>query len=69
MRAPERIEPILQLLQQVWLRHPDMRLGQLLVNAIRPREPCPEVFAIEDTVLARRLERMLNQPPSQTGAE
>jgi hypothetical protein len=43
---------------------PDLRLGQLIVNAIRPREPCPEVFSVEDMVLARQLERMLKQPPT-----
>lgn len=60
MRDPARIDPMLDLLRQVWMRSPDLRLGQLIVNAVAAREPCPEVFAIEDTVLARRLERLLN---------
>ena len=52
---------MLELLRQVWMRSPDLRLGQLIVNAVRPGEPCPEVFSIEDTLLARRLERILKE--------
>ncbi len=63
MRDPARIEQILDLLREVWARSPDLRLGQLIVNAVRPAEPCPEVFSIEDTVLARRLRRMLDESP------
>lgn len=69
MRDPARIDQILDLLREVWKQSPDLQLGQLIVNAVRPLEPCPEVFSIEDTVLARRLERMLTQPPGQPGDE
>ena len=69
MRDPARIDQILELLRQVWTHSPDLRLGQLIVNAVRPREPCPEVFSIEDPVLARRLERMLKQSPAPQGDE
>ena len=69
MRDPARIDQILDLLREVWARSPDLRLGQLIVNAVRPREPCPEVFSVEDTVLARRLERMRKQPPGQAREE
>lgn len=61
MRDPARIDQTLELLREVWIRSPDLRLGQLIVNAVQPRDPCSEVFSIEDTVLARRLERMLKQ--------
>jgi hypothetical protein len=64
MRDPARIDQILDLLREVWTRSPDLRLRQLIVNAVRPGQPCPEVFSVEDTVLARRLERMLGQPAS-----
>ena len=68
MRDPARIDPMLELVRQVWMRSPDLRLGQLIVNAVRPGEPCPEVYAIEGTVLARRLETMLKQQsPSWSG--
>ncbi len=64
MRDPTRIDQILKLLREVWTQAPDLRLGQIIVNAVRPREPCPEVFSVEDTVLARRLGRMLKRGPA-----
>jgi hypothetical protein len=69
VRDPARIDQILDLLRDVWTRSPDLRLGQLIVNTVRSLEPCPEVFSIEDSVLARRLERMLRQPPEPSGEE
>ncbi|MBX9625821.1 MAG: hypothetical protein K2X82_18620 [Gemmataceae bacterium] len=48
MRDPNRIIPVLDAIREVWEQSPDLRLGQLVVNAIRPRRPCPEVFAAED---------------------
>ena len=69
MRDPARIDRMLELLREVWTRSPDLRLGQLIVNAVRPRDPCPEVFSIEDTVLARRLERLLKETPASPGEE
>jgi hypothetical protein len=55
MRDPARIEAVLHLLRTVWELNPDWRLGQLLVNIIRPKQPCPEVFYIEDDELVRRI--------------
>lgn len=69
MRDPARIDEILELLREVWTRSPDLRLGQLIVNAVRPQEPCLPVFSIEDTVLARRLERMLKEQPTPPADE
>jgi uncharacterized protein YihD (DUF1040 family) len=39
------------LLQAHWQQNPDLRLAQLLVGLINPKEPCPEVFYAEDEVL------------------
>lgn len=36
---------------------PDLRLGQLLVIATQPTEPCPEIFGIEDQALVDGLLR------------
>ena len=60
MRDPARIDQVLDVLRRAWMRNPDSRLGQLIVNAVRPQEPCPDGFDIEDTVLARRLERLVD---------
>lgn len=67
VRNPARIDQVLGLLREVWTRSPDLRLGQLIVNAARPGHPCPEVFAIEGTVLARRLEGMLRPGRESAG--
>lgn len=32
MRSPARIDPTLKMIEILWKRHPDMRLGQLLIN-------------------------------------
>ena len=32
MRSPARIEPTLKIIDILWRRYPDMRLGQLLMN-------------------------------------
>lgn len=31
MRDPKRIDPILAKVRKAWVRHPDMRLGQLVM--------------------------------------
>lgn len=59
MRDPNRIEPMLDLLRKVWMQHPDMRLGQIIVNAARQDEPCPQIYSVEDGKVSRGLEHML----------
>ena len=47
MRDPKRINECLRKIKEVWSKHPDLRLGQLIVNAV------PEIYLyhIEDDVL------------------
>ena len=52
MRNPERIEPILDRIRQVWNKHPDLRILQLLVNTL---EDDSMVYYVEDDDLFRRL--------------
>ena len=54
-------EALLAALREAWLRNPEQRLGQLLVNAADPRTPCAELFYLEDQVLLERL-----RSPAQT---
>lgn len=51
MRDSARIRDALELVGQVWRQYPDLRLGQLLVNATGERE----LFYVEDTELIERL--------------
>ncbi|QEH38753.1 hypothetical protein OJF2_73590 [Aquisphaera giovannonii] len=62
MRDPARIDQVLAVVREVWMRDPDLRLGQLIVNAVQPREPCPEVYSIEDTTLLRKLSSLARRP-------
>jgi uncharacterized protein YihD (DUF1040 family) len=57
MRDPARINEVLETLRAAWQLDPDLRLGQLIVNAVRPSSPCPEVFYVEDDKLAEGLAR------------
>ncbi len=59
MRNPARIDGILAAIKAAWQKCPDLRLGQLLVNAAAPKQPCPEVFHIEDQVLADKIVAMV----------
>ena len=55
MRDPARIDDVLAALRAAWAESPDLRLGQLIVNAVRPTNQCPEVFYTEDEALVRGL--------------
>ncbi|MBQ4820973.1 hypothetical protein [Aquimarina sp. MMG016] len=48
MRDPNRITETLKHLERIWKENPDYRLGQLIVIATKPKEPCPAVFYKED---------------------
>jgi uncharacterized protein YihD (DUF1040 family) len=35
MRDPKRIEAVLERVREVWERNPDLRLGQIVINAAK----------------------------------
>ncbi len=52
MRDPERIKPMLELIEEIWNNHPDLRLTQLIMNALNiTRDP----YYIEDEHLDKAL--------------
>jgi len=55
MRDSSRIDEILRAVEEIWRRSPDLRLGQILVNAIRPANSVPEVYYAEDDQVLRGL--------------
>jgi hypothetical protein len=57
MRDPERIPRMLQMLEVLWLAYPDLRLGQIIVNAMRPHDD-HSVFYVEDDVIERGIDAM-----------
>jgi hypothetical protein len=73
VRDPRRIDDVLLAIAEVWAQNPDLRLGQLLVGAVRPAEPCPALFGIEDRDLIRRVQaegrRLRAAQPAEPGAQ
>jgi hypothetical protein len=56
VRDPARIDRILALLSEYWTQYPDLRLAQIVVNAVpRTGWSCPEVFSAEDDVIEKAL--------------
>lgn len=54
MRDPSRIDPLLQAIREAWMRHPDLRLGQIVQNAAYAGGwPQMDLFYCEDDVIAR----------------
>jgi uncharacterized protein YihD (DUF1040 family) len=54
MRDLARIAPLLELIEAIWRRYPDMRLCQLIGNALPNGDP----YFVEDDVLAVELHRL-----------
>lgn len=56
-RDPDRIDAILAELATYWKAHPDMRLGQIILNAADFGGPRPPYFTEDEQMLAglRRL--------------
>jgi len=52
MRKPERIDPIIERLRSLWHTNPDLRLGQIIVNAFGTADP----FYVEDELFILSLE-------------
>ena len=54
MRDPARIPRLLALIEAIWLKNPDMRLCQMIGNALPPGDH----YHVEDDVLIVELERL-----------
>ena len=52
MRDKYRIDIILNQIHEIWLNYPDIRLGQLLLNATKDSE----LYYLEDENLIKKLE-------------
>lgn len=65
MRDPNRIPIVLEALRVAWERYPDLRLGQLLVNATPNGQG---LFYIEDRVWLDRLRALVEEEGTVTPA-
>lgn len=52
MRDPKRIERILARIRYVWTTYPDLRLTQLIMNALNMNE---DPYHVEDDILEKAL--------------
>jgi len=62
MRDPERIKPMLELIELAWKEKPDLRLCQLLaVAANRAGWSHDDLFHLEDDKLKKGLNKMAQE--------
>ncbi len=54
-RLDDDKQHLLESIIDIQSNHPELRLGQLLINAINPQQPCPELFNIKDDALAEKI--------------
>jgi len=54
---PDIEKEVVEAIREAWERHPNMRLTQLIFNAIPTTEPCPQVFYVEDSKLIELLNK------------
>jgi hypothetical protein len=65
MRDPQRIPRILAKIEELWTRHPDMRLGQLVSNAARLGGwNQNDVFYVEDDKTEKGLDALKEYKPT-----
>lgn len=57
MRDPKRIKPILNKIEDIWTKYPDLRLCQLIGNLWGPGDN----YYREDDILMKRLEEYLEE--------
>lgn len=57
MRDPKRINKCLRKIKEIWSKHPDLRLGQLLINITSDAK---SLYFIEDEYLVDLLEKFYN---------
>lgn len=70
-RDERRVLFVIAALYQLWEKHPQQRLSQLLYNVVRlardeeGREtmPCPDFFYAEDDAVMRGIKAYLERPP------
>jgi hypothetical protein len=63
MRDPERIDPLLEKVKEVWMKRPDLRLGQLISNAAELIN-LGNIFNVEDENLELGLKHLGRKFPS-----
>ena len=60
MRDPSRINRILDVIRRIWIKNPDLRLTQMILNVGGDNE---DIFFLEDDELAERLVALYSDQP------
>jgi len=60
-RDPRRIEVVLESLREVWIKSPDLRLGQIVIIAAGQHARHGDVFSVEDDLVLEGLRRLLGE--------
>ncbi len=55
---PNNAKEVLETIEKVWAKYPELRLTQLLVNVIKPSESCSEIYYVEDSKLVELLNEL-----------
>lgn len=56
---PNSAKELLETIEKVWAKYPDLRLTQLLINVIKPSESCSEIYYTEDSKLIDLLNELV----------
>ena len=62
MRDPQRIEPILNTIREIWYSTPDSRFTQLIMNALKMNK---DPYYVEDDILFKKLKEYKNMIENQ----
>lgn len=58
MRDPQRIKPFLVTIEQLWLKNPDFRFGQLIIWLAKIEEFNPKLFYMEDEEFLEKIKEL-----------
>lgn len=58
---PNSAKELLETIEKVWAKYPELRLTQLLVNVIKPSESCAEIYYVEDSKLIELLNELAGE--------
>lgn len=58
MRDPQRIKPFLVRIEQLWLKNPDFRFGQLIIWLAKIEELNPKLFYLEDKEFLEKIKEL-----------
>jgi len=59
-RDPERIDEVLEELEEYWKEHPDLRLGQIISNISQHRCGFSDPYYISDQHMLRSIQKKKN---------